>query len=452
MPSFMKPRLPLLCLTVFALYAGGCSILDPHNIIGRHRSGSAIETTPVPIKDESWRQQALEVMWNTINDRYYDPKLNGVDWKAARARYEPQLARANDDEYWELLDKLAGELKDAHTRVESPTRAEEIRNQESVSLGLNFVESEDRLLLTSVHPDSDAWWAGMRPGMWIRSIEGQEALPYYRKLVDEARETSTPWTRTRGAVRKINSGPEKSKVRMVAERGDGTSIDAVLERRKFFSPPGMTSRKLPSGYGYVRFSGFNESLRSRVIAAVDELKDTPGMILDLRSNGGGSGDMAAALMGRFFEQDQKGAKVLTRTGEPVKVLFMPIIKTEPVLKGAGKAAYTKPLVILTNYASASASEIVSGGLQDMGRAMVVGERTCGCLLGYIGYADLPGGGLLAYSELGFVTPKGRRIEGEGVVPDKEVKLTADDYRLNRDRVLEAGEALLAAKIASERVK
>jgi carboxyl-terminal processing protease len=202
----------------------------------------------------------------------------------------------------------------------------------------------------------------------------------------------------------------------------------------------------------VRFSGFNESLRSRVLAAIDELKDTPGMILDLRGNGGGSGDMAAALMGRFFEQDQKGAKVITRTGEPVKVLFIPIIKTDPVLKGAGKAAYTKPLVILTNYASASASEIVSGGLQDMGRATIVGERTCGCLLGYIGYADLPGGGLLAYSELGFVTPKGRRIEGEGVVPDREVKLTADDYRLNRDRVLEAGEAVLAAKIASERVK
>ncbi len=444
-----RPALPLLLALLASLNA--CSVLDPHDVIGRHRSAT-VETSPVPVKDDSWRRQALEVMWTTINERYYDPKLNGIDWRAARARYEPLLARADDEEYWELLDKLAGELRDSHTRVESPKRAEEIRNQESHSLGLNFVEMDGRLVLTSVHPESDAWWAGARAGMAIRSIDGQDALPYYLRLVADAREASTPWARTRGAVRKINSGAVKTKVAMVIERGDGTAIDVTMERRKFQTPAGMTARKLPSGYGYLRFSGFNESLRGSVLAAIDELRDTPGMILDLRGNGGGSGDMAAALMGRFFEQDQKGARVLTRTGRPITVLFIPIIKTDPVLKGAGKAAYTKPLVILTNHASGSASEVVSAGLQDAGRALVVGERTCGCLLGYIGYADLPGGGQLAYSELGFVTSKGRRIEGEGVTPDKEVKLTADDYRLSRDRVLEAAEALLASKISSERVK
>ncbi|MCY7387137.1 MAG: hypothetical protein LH481_03585, partial [Burkholderiales bacterium] len=66
--------------------------------------------------------------------------------------------------------------------------------------------------------------------------------------------------------------------------------------------------------------------------------------------------------------------------------------------------------------------------------------------GYLGYADLAGGGQLAYSELGFITPKGKRIEGEGVKPDVEVKLAREDILFNRDRVLEAAERFLQEKI------
>ncbi len=118
---------------------------------------------------------------------------------------------------------------------------------------------------------------------------------------------------------------------------------------------------------------------------------------------------------------------------------MPI---EPTLKGTGAKAYTKPLVILVNAGSASASEVVAGTLQDGERATVIGQRSCGCLLGFLGYLDLPGGGTLAYSELGFMTSKGRRIEHEGVIPDREVPLTREDILANRDRTLETAENFL----------
>jgi C-terminal processing protease CtpA/Prc len=99
---------------------------------------------------------------------------------------------------------------------------------------------------------------------------------------------------------------------------------------------------------------------------------------------------------------------------------------------------------LTNESSASASEIFSITMKETKRATIIGQRTCGCLLGYFGLADVPGGGQMAYSEIGFIAKNGFRIEGDGVTPDIEVKMTREDYLLNRDRVLERAVALLAA--------
>ena len=79
-------------------------------------------------------------------------------------------------------------------------------------------------------------------------------------------------------------------------------------------------------------------------------------------------------------------------------------------------------------------------------APALGETSCGCLLGFLGYAHVPGGAELAYSEVGFVLGNGKRIEGEGVVPDRPVPLTLADLRVSRDRALEvAQEVVLAAR-------
>jgi carboxyl-terminal processing protease len=87
-------------------------------------------------------------------------------------------------------------------------------------------------------------------------------------------------------------------------------------------------------------------------------------------------------------------------------------------------------------------------MQGSGRAKVVGEQSCGCLLGYLGYAHIPGGGELAYSEVGFVTAAGKRVEGEGVIPDQRVSPTLDDLQHYRDRPLEEAQALLRTMAAA----
>jgi carboxyl-terminal processing protease len=435
-----------------ASFFSGCAVIDPHNIIGRIHVPPPVADTPVPnVGSDAWRQAALDYVWNTVNEKYYDARLNGVDWRAVRVKYEPLLrASKTDDEYWELLDKMTGELKDSHTRVQAPKQVALQRLNETHSLGFTFLELDGVLLVTGVNPESDAYWAGARAGMTIKTINREPAATLYQRLLLEVRDSSTAWARSRGVQRKISAGEIDTKVDVTFARLDGSEISATIKRRAFKTPPEFTQRVLPSGFGYISFSNFAGALEDRIMAGIDKMKTTPGMIIDLRNNGGGSLTMSGNLATKFLSDKTKGTKIITRTGKAPSLFFIETIKLEPELNGSKETAYANPLVILTNQNSASASEVFSASLQDFGRATVIGARTCGCLLGYMGYADIPGGGQLAYSEMGFVTPKGKRVEGEGVAPDIEVKLTQADFAANRDRALEAAVAFLQQKTASSK--
>ena len=170
---------PRAFAAALAILAGGCSLIDPNNMIGR-QLGEAVpiptEVVPSPpprTLPADAREQALDFIWATIRDHYYDPHLNGVDWNAVRAKYLPLALHAPDDDaFWEVLDRMTGELHDAHTRVESPKRVELRNRDEAITLGLAFIPLEGKLIVSAVNTDSDAWWAGVRPGMALVTIAG----------------------------------------------------------------------------------------------------------------------------------------------------------------------------------------------------------------------------------------------------------------------------------------
>jgi len=149
------------------------------------------------------------------------------------------------------------------------------------------------------------------------------------------------------------------------------------------------------------------------------------------------------MLERFFPERTELGRDVTRTGKPVSLLFgtVEIVKLKAVLDGR-KDAYAKPVVVLMNSGSASGSELFAGVMQATGRAKIVGAPSCGCLLGFLGYALVPGGGELAYSEVGFAMSNGKRIEGEGVIPDHEVSPALIDLQQGRDRPLEEAQEVL----------
>ncbi len=439
---------------VLAATLTACAGFDPNNVISRSEGW---ENLSVPVSNSSGgpltpdvRQAAFDFVWTTIGDHYYDPKLNGVDWRAQRTRYLPEALEAGDDEaFWDVLDRLAGELRDSHTRVESPRRAEARKRFENQSLGLGLIWDGPALVVSSVNPNSDAWWAGVRPGMALRRIGSEDAPLAFKRILDATRDGSTPRARHLSAVGKLNRGDTDAPVAMTFLRADGSELAAVLKRRTLSTPPMVQSRILPSGFAYVRFSNFLPSLADQVNAALLAGHTAPGLIVDLRNNGGGSLTMAKDLLDAFFKEKVPMSRQITRNGKPITVAWgaLEVVKMEYDTMGRADA-YAGPVVILVNAGSASGSELFAAAMQDLGRAAVIGEPSCGCLLGYIGYAKVPGGGELAYSEIGFRTPNGRRIEGDGVIPDVAVPATAADLQVGRDRALETAQQWLAAKAAT----
>jgi len=436
---------------VLALLAPGCSLIDPHDVIGRqmgeaHSPPTEVVPSPPPATlPADARQHAFDFVWETIRDRYYDPRCNGADWNAARARYEPLAMQAKDDDaFWDALDRMTGELKDAHTRVESPKRVELRQRDESITFGLAVALLEGRLAISGVNPDSDAWWGGVRPGMFLVAIDGEPAQAAYDHALAQTRQDSTDRARHARAVRRIMTGALGTKAQVEFERSDGTRFTATLSRRAQRTPPSEAHRLLPSGYGYIRFSEWTLGASLKAMSAIGEFRSAPGLVIDLRNNPGGAAQAVSMMLEKFFTDRTEVGNVLTRSGKPVSILFgmIEIIKLKRVIEGE-KDAYRGPVVILVNAGSASASELFAGTMQATGRAQVVGQPSCGCLLGFLGYAHIPGGGDLAYSEVGFVLSNGKRIEGEGVIPDKTVPLALGDLRIARDRALEEAQALLA---------
>ena len=432
-----------------------CASFDPHNLIARHlppvsTTGAEDGVTLSP----ATRRAAVDAVWKTINERYYRADLNGVDWAAARKRWEPEaMAAPTDDEFWERLDLMVAELADAHTRVESLNQVTRRKAQQSLSLGMGLRELDGEVVVTSVHPESDAYWAGVRTGMRLQTIAERSAIQQWRQWRASARKTSSPQAALRMPTRKLNDAAiaaaqahSSERISLEFSRADGTSFSARLRPVALSTKASVSKRMLPSGIGYIRLTAFSESVRSDLLDAVTALKDAPALILDLRGNGGGSGAMAEALVGSFVKKKTVIARTETRTGQPVTLAFgaIKIISLERSVPGRDDA-YNGKVAVLIDNDSASASEGTAAALQSIGRAVVVGEVSCGCLLGYLGYTTLPGGGELAFSEIGFVTTKGNRIEGTGVVPDVVVTRTRADFAAQRDRTLESAQATLLAQ-------
>jgi carboxyl-terminal processing protease len=189
------------------------------------------------------------------------------------------------------------------------------------------------------------------------------------------------------------------------------------------------SHTLPDGAGYIHFNEFLEpaSIMPQFEAALKGFHNAPGVILDLRGNPGGIGIMAMGIAGFFI--DKSGLKLGDMKMRETTLKFVIFPRPE---------TYAGPLAILVDEGSASTSEILAGGLQDLKRARIFGVRSAGAALPS-DIIRLPNGDGFQYAQASYTSESGKVLEGEGVTPDVVVRQTRDALLEGRDLVVEAAD-------------
>jgi hypothetical protein len=193
------------------------------------------------------------------------------------------------------------------------------------------------------------------------------------------------------------------------------------------------AKRLPGGIGYIRFSAFVPSLMEKLCGALRNMKEAPGIILDLRGNQGGLLGMIGGLTGLLETTPTLMGTMQTRNGRIPLFVF------------PQDAPYSGPLVILVDGSTQSAAEMFAGGLQEAGRATIVGDRSAGNTLPSA-IKKLPTGAIFQYGFANFETKSGKRLEGQGVTPDLTVGLSRRGLLRGGDPQLTAGVARLRQEI------
>jgi len=386
-------------------------------------------------------------VWQIVNRDYYDASFNGVEWKAVLARYRPRVeAATSDDEFYLILREMVGELHDAHTRFFSPGERERHRKRETVSAGVHVYEVEREIVVAGVDPGSEASRAGVADGMVVRTIDGKPAADRVAEVRAEVGTSSSERATALLTYGRLLLGGPDSILRLGLVRTDGSRLDVALPRRLVSDAPKVDARLLPSGLGYIRFNRFIPPVAGEIRQALERLRNAPGLIIDLRGNGGGDLAETARIAGYFFARKTPIARIVTRTGKP-PAFFMGLAHVPKQFSavppgGTSGKIYSGPVAVVVNEGTGSGAELFSAALQENSRATVVGRQTCGCVLGILHQRKLKGGGELDVSEVGFTTARGRRLEGLGVTPEQPVPLTLADLRARRDAALDVAERLL----------
>lgn len=432
----------VMILAAIAIIAATLNQPAMQTAAAQNSNASTTATTTVREATPELRQQTFEIVWRTIKEKHFDPKFNGVDWDKVHDIYAPRVARVkNDKEFYELLQQMLGELHQSHFVVLPPefvnNNKADSKEPKEVSIGAQVRVIDGEVVIWRVAANSSGARAGLRPGFVIKQIDNEtiEQISAPIKKRKESPEATRERIIGEIAEERFNGAPGSS-VRLVYLDESDRTHDVIIKGEKMsgeMSPPigdfpsfytEFETKRVADGIGYIRFNMFLPILNQRIRAAVRSMSDAPGLIIDLRGNPGGFDGVGQGLAGLLLDKQTVLGTSRMRKGFENYVVY------------PQKNPYMGPVVILVDCMSGSASESFSGGMQSIGRAVVIGERSGGGDLD-ASVDQLPTGALLLYAYADFVTAKGVSLEGRGVVPDVEVKLTRASLLASNDPQLEA---------------
>jgi carboxyl-terminal processing protease len=373
-------------------------------------------------------EEIFRVVWQTINDKFYDPDFAGVDWYAVRQRYQPLLPKVkNDRDFYDLISKMLKEIPVSHLGFGMPAR------QNEVGIGAQTHLIGGQRIITAIATASDAQRKGLRVGDIFLSSPQQVRGPI----------GTTATLRVKGC--------------------DARERTVEVRRESAWWPPERPSLrwrtieyKPGEQIGYLRALRFDDDVAPQADIAMYDLKDTVGLIIDVRDNSGGnisyirlssyfnSGQhLVVALLTRRYLERFRRAPVQINPGAVPKAVG--VYTTAGVLEamktnGGAVALYSEDLsdkvyrgrvVVLINEGTGSAAEGFAWYMKEKTKATLIGRTTAGALLG-AEYFTMPGGWRLGVPTHAGWGPDGKAGIDKAVIPHITAQWTPHDICQGRD--------------------
>jgi carboxyl-terminal processing protease len=385
------------------------------------------------------RLAVFDDAWETIQERYYDPKFHGIDWQAQRAAFRPAAARAGKPhEFYDVLRQMIASLKDAHTRVFSPDEKFDWWNPRFITVGLTVREVEGVPTVIQIDPGSAAARTDIKPGDVIVSIDDQPAAEAIKQRLRYSSLSDETNARYR-AVGALFEGPAETSVKVTWANRKGKQKSAVLQRYWNQRELGFSNRR-KGNIAILRIDAFTQSVAAEFTKTLpDVLEGAEGIVLDLRSNGGGDAEAMADVASLFLDEGTNLGRFADRSGASFELETF----SKRLWRSSAPSQIKLPIVVLTSENTSSAAEIMVAAFQAKRRGPVIGTGTCGCVLAIRSRHALPDGGVLDVSEFDYRTAAGFRLEGTGIKPDQLTLTTRADIYSRYDRALEIAKRLLA---------
>jgi carboxyl-terminal processing protease len=388
-------------------------------VVTKKPASIALKAT-AEVKPSVSPQALYDEVWTIIAAKFVDESKNGQDWRIWRHRYDATM-KTPDDAYV-CIETMLASLDDRYTRFLTPTEFKDERDSIKAVLfgiGIQIGVKENKLLVIAPLEDTPAARAGLKSNDEILSIDSHSALGMSVK--DGA---------------SFIKGEKGTSVKLLIKR-DGKEIPFVVVRdeiklKSVSTKPPFEKTVIPNTVGYIKLSSFiSNSAGKEFVDALNKMPDKAGYIIDLRSNPGGLLENATSIADLFLKEggivstvDRDGYKIVTEASSPVIT--------------------DKPLVVLIDDGSASASEILSGALKDHARATLVGRKSFG--KGLVQEINGTAGGTgLHVTTQKYLTPNDIDINKKGIDPDVMVKVTEADLKAEKDVQLEKAVELLLTK-------
>lgn len=369
-------------------------------------------------------------------------KVKGIDWNHVKTEFQAKAAETTSDvEHLQLVARLVGRLHDGHagiikSKIKLP---DESNGRRFTGPRVALLALKDRVLIRAAFKDAAA--AGLHAGQQVTRIDGIPAMEWLAARVQTMRDRgdgfSTPQMALYFACHNGLADYEGTRITFEVTDSDGTARSIRRTRNggpnfapigPLFPPANLTALgrqsygKTSDGFGYIHLRDVPGNLPQQIEQIRNSLGDVPGLVLDLRANGGGGCDHEA-VFAQFLEKNQAWRGY----------------------RGTDAGGYSGPIVIIVDAGVRSAGETIAGMFKEDGRAYMIGESATAGTSSQKAEVTTPSG--LFTIRFSISSNKGRfndgrGIEGIGVMPHEIVEPAADDLLHDRDTLIERAVRLL----------